>query len=86
MNSWRKNSIIQIFFSKLLASFLHKAITHLELLVPVEPLSKEQVEEILQTEELLLSPVSGIKSLVHHVPNSKLFINGDELSTLTKQR
>ena len=67
-------SVMQNFFGRYLTSVHHT----LNLLVPVEPLSIDMIEDILQQGETL-NPVLGLKCiLVNNKDFSSLYINGEQ--------
>ena len=75
----------------LFQEFIGKSLTQshhaLELLLPTQPITDEQIDEILSDKSINFYPVSGIKSLVNYSPSIKLFINGDsfEIKQETKE-
>jgi 50S ribosomal protein L16 3-hydroxylase len=64
------------------AAFISQHLTQshhtLELLIPVEPFTDEQVRSMCKDESIHFAPVSGIKSLIVLDPKPYLFINGDK--------
>lgn len=76
------DSLFQEFIGKYLTQSHHT----LELLIPMEPFTVDQVQEILEVDTVHLSQVSGIKALVSQSPQEKLFINGDEFPIEEKTR
>jgi len=65
-------------FNSFIARYLTQSHHALELLIPMEPFTVEQVTEFLDNDEIQFSPVSGIKALITAATEQHLFINGDE--------
>jgi len=74
-------------FSQYISQFLTQSHHTLELLIPVEPFTCEQVLAFVEDHEIHFAPVSGIKSLVCYFPDKNLFINGEkfQLTDETKE-
>ncbi|WP_448565319.1 cupin domain-containing protein [Thalassotalea ganghwensis] len=66
------------FFNQALAKYLTQSHHALELLIPMEPFSEQQVMSFTDEQQLQFYPVSGIKALVLTQPKKALYINGDE--------
>ena len=77
----------QELFSQYISQYLTQSHHTLELLIPMEAFSTEQVMDFLDNNEIQFTPVSGIKSLVCYTPETNLFINGDkfQLTDETKE-
>jgi len=80
MSEISNKDIISEFF----ASYLTKTHHGLELLIPVEPLTDEQVIDVMSEPENNLVPVSGIKVAQLSDEQNSLFINGDKFQIETK--
>ncbi|WP_206486561.1 cupin domain-containing protein [Thalassotalea sp. G2M2-11] len=65
------------FFPLFIGQYLTQSHHTLELLIPMEPFTNEQVKGFTEDNSIEFLPVSGIKSLISHTPSSNLFINGD---------
>ncbi|MDO6446898.1 cupin domain-containing protein [Colwellia sp. 1_MG-2023] len=74
-------------FSQFISQYLTQSHHTLELLIPMEAFTTEQVMGFLEDDEIQFAPVSGIKALVCSTPTSSLVINGDsfELSDETSE-
>lgn len=74
----------------LLSHFLSQYLTQshhtLELLIPVEPFTEEQVISFLDDDEIQFSSVSGIKALVCYTPDTNLFINGEKFQLVEETK
>ena len=72
-------------FSQYISQYLTQSHHTLELLIPMEAFTTEQVTDFLDDDEIQFTPVSGIKALVCCSPTSNSFINGErfELSEET---
>ncbi|GAA6206603.1 MULTISPECIES: cupin domain-containing protein [Thalassotalea] len=66
------------FFSNYISEYLTQSHHTLELLIPMEAFTTEQVSGFLEDDEIQFSPVSGIKALYCTTPLASLFINGDK--------
>ena len=77
----------QQLFSQFISQYLTQSHHTLELLIPMEAFTTEQVTGFLEDDEIQFTPVSGIKSLVCYTPETNLFINGDkfQLTDETKE-
>ncbi|WDE02861.1 cupin domain-containing protein [Thalassomonas viridans] len=64
-------------FNDFIGSFFTQCHHALEILVPVTPITPEQLDEILTEEDIRFTPVSGIKSLIISSPCPYLYINGE---------
>ncbi|WDD96673.1 cupin domain-containing protein [Thalassomonas actiniarum] len=64
-------------FNDFIGSFLTQCHHAMEILVPVTPITPEQLDDILSEEEICFTPVSGIKSLIISTPSPCLYINGE---------
>ncbi len=76
----------ETFFSEYISGFLTQSHHTLELLIPMEPFTIEQVLEFVENDEIQFAPVSGIKSLVCNVPEQNLFINGEKFQLFDETR
>lgn len=65
-------------FQEFIGKYLTQSHHALELLIPMEPFSTEQVLDILDVDTVHLSQVSGVKTLISQSPADMLYINGDE--------
>lgn len=65
-------------FSDFIGQYLTQSHHTLELLIPVEPFSHDQITEFAENDEIQFVPVAGIKSLVCYTPDTNLFINGEK--------
>ncbi len=65
------------FFNRFLGQYLTQSHHALELLIPVEPFTDQQVQSFTEDDSIAFYPVSGIKSLMLNSPETTLFINGD---------
>lgn len=65
------------FFNQFIGKYLTQSHHTLELLIPVEPFTEEQVIGFTDDDSIQFMPVSGIKSLIINEPEQLLFINGD---------
>ncbi|GHG07437.1 cupin domain-containing protein [Thalassotalea marina] len=65
-------------FQEFIGKYLTQSHHALELLIPMEPFSTEQVLDILDVDTVHLSQVSGVKTLISQSPAHMLYINGDE--------
>ncbi|MEW6991987.1 cupin domain-containing protein [Colwelliaceae bacterium 6441] len=65
-------------FSEFISQYLTQSHHTLELLIPMEPFTCEQVVDFIDNDEIQFSPVSGIKALVCYTPETNLFINGEK--------
>lgn len=76
-----------LLFQDFIGKFLTQSHHALELLIPMSPLTDQQLDDILDDESIDLQPVSGIKALLNESPENKLFINGEsfELVQETKE-
>ncbi|XQW86739.1 JmjC domain-containing protein [Thalassotalea piscium] len=66
-----------VFFTEFIGRHLTQSHHTLELLIPMEAFTDEQVKGFTTDETIQFVPVSGIKSLIVDQPESILFINGD---------
>ncbi len=75
------------FFPTFIGKFLTQSHHALELLIPMEPFTNEQVAEFCHDNSIQFLPVSGIKALVCQQPEHQLFINGEsfQLTDETKE-
>ena len=64
-------------FNPFIGGYLTQSHHPLELLIPVEPISDEQLDDILAEEENSFVAVSGIKMLIIDKPQQTLFISGE---------
>lgn len=67
-------------FQEFIGKYLTQSHHALELLIPMEPFSTEQVLDILDVDTVHLSQVSGVKTLISQSPAHMLYINGDEFA------
>ncbi|GHE83049.1 cupin domain-containing protein [Thalassotalea profundi] len=65
------------FFNQFIGKYLTQSHHTLELLIPMEPFTDEQVKAFTEDESIQFIPVSGIKSLIINEKEPFLFINGD---------
>jgi len=65
-------------FSEFISQHLTQSHHTLELLIPVEEFSQEQVIAMTEDDAIQFVPVSGIKALLCLTPEPNLFINGDK--------
>lgn len=81
IESLRQFMLSQLNDEQHFANFMGRYITMshhaLELLIPMEPFSQEQVVSFTQDAEIQFVPVSGIKATVTNAPNHCLYINGE---------
>jgi 50S ribosomal protein L16 3-hydroxylase len=73
-------------FSEYISEFLTQSHHTLELLIPMEPFSCQQVLGFVDDNEIHFSPVSGIKSLVCYTPEANLFINGEKFQLVDESK
>jgi len=66
-----------VLFSQFISQFLTQSHHTLELLIPMESFTEEQVLGFIDDNEIQFAPVSGIKALICESPDNTLFINGD---------
>jgi len=64
-------------FNQFIGRYLTQTHHPLEMLIPVEPISDEQLDDILAEKENLFIAVSGIKALIIEKPSPTLFISGE---------
>lgn len=74
-------------FSTFIGQHLTQSHHALELLIPMELFTPEQVLEFVDNDSIQFQPVAGIKALVCHTPTANLFINGEifQLSEETQE-
>jgi len=81
IESLRQFMLSQLNHEQHFANFMGRYITMshhaLELLIPMEPFSEEQVVGFTEDDEIQFVPVSGIKATVTSAPNHCLYINGE---------
>ncbi|GLX80202.1 50S ribosomal protein L16 arginine hydroxylase [Thalassotalea insulae] len=65
-------------FPQFIARYLTQSHHALELLIPMEPFTDEQVAGFTEDDSIQFLPVSGIKALICDQPDKNLFINGDK--------
>ena len=82
MNALKAFMLKQLDNDDMFAAFISQYLTQshhtLELLIPVEPFTGDQVSSMCEDETIHFTPVSGIKSLITLHPTPCLFINGDK--------
>ncbi|MCJ8321244.1 MAG: cupin domain-containing protein [Colwellia sp.] len=67
----------QELFNQFIGRYLTQSHHPLEMLIPIEPITDEQLDDILAEDENLLVAVSGIKALIIEEPSPTLFISGE---------
>ena len=67
------DSLFQDFIGKYLTQNHHT----MEILIPVTPITDKQLNDIFAYDEIILTPVLGIKSLISQSPKLVLSMNGD---------
>lgn len=64
-------------FNQFIGRYLTQSHHPLEMLIPVEPITDEQLDDILSEDENQFIAVSGIKALIIEQPTPNLFISGE---------
>ena len=67
-------------FNRFIGRFLTQNHHAMEVLIPVTPITIEQLNDIFADEDIVLTPVLGIKSLLIEQPETGLCINGEYLA------
>ncbi|GAA5142831.1 cupin domain-containing protein [Thalassotalea piscium] len=65
------------FFNQFIGKYLTQSHHTLELLIPMEAFTNDQVKAFTDDDSIQFVPVSGVKSLIIVEPEQVLFINGD---------
>jgi 50S ribosomal protein L16 3-hydroxylase len=73
-------------FSEYISQYLTQSHHTLELLIPMEQFTNEQVLEFVKDDEIHFTPVSGIKSLVCYTPDTNLYINGEKFQLVDETK
>ncbi len=64
-------------FTSFIGKYLTQSHHTLELLIPAQPFTEDQVKSFAEDDTIQFTPVSGIKSVICNTPEKNLFINGD---------
>ena len=71
-------------FQQFIGKFLTQNHHTMEILIPVTPITDKQLDDIFADDDITLTPVLGVKSLVSKQPKQRLYINGDSFD-ITKE-
>lgn len=68
------------FFEGFIGSALTQSHHAMEILIPVTPITNEQLDDIFADNDIVFTPVLGIKSLITESPKQSLYINGEQIN------